>query len=476
MSGLLKSRRVLLAALAGTVSLTVAHAPANADTLWDAMIAAYNGNPTLRAQRAQLRATDENAAQARAAGRFNVNASGNYQWALQQSEAPGIAAEDTQFGFATPPTDNTLETGTYTGSVTVEQPIFQGFRTWNSIRAADAQVRAGRATLVEVEQNVLLAAVTAYMDVMRDLEVVTLGENNVQVLERQLQAARDRFEVGEITRTDVAQAEARLSGAQANLITNRAALEASRAAYARTIGTSPGTLEAAPALPALPVTLDEAYGFALDSNPTLVAAREAEVASRRDVSVQKGALLPSLSARLNYTYSEEPLLRDSINEGRTATAQLTVPLYQGGATYSRIRQAKENNSADRIRIVETRRQVDEAVTNGWEALQSARARIEAAEQQVRANEIAYEGVEQEAQVGSRTTLDVLDAEQELLDSRVALVRSQRDEYVAAYQLLSAVGGLTAETLGLNVAAYDPEQNYRRVKRKYFGAGVVSDGE
>jgi len=301
--------------------------------------------------------------------------------------------------------------------------------------------------------------------------VLRLQRNNVQVLEHQLRAAKDRFEVGEVTRTDVAQSEARLSGSKSNLIRAEAALISSRAFYERVVGHAPGSLEQVPPLPALPQSEAEALQLAIAANPALESARHAERAAGNAVTVAKGGLLPSFSFDATYEEAEGP---SSTTESSTTTrllGTLTIPLYQSGAQYSAIREAKHLESQSRLQTVDTLRQVQEAVRNAWEQLRATRAEIDSNKEQVRANEIALDGVRQEAQVGSRTTLDVLDAEQELLDSQVSLVGAERDEYVAGYSLLSSVGQLGAGDLGLSVRHYDPSENYNDVKYQFIGWGT-----
>ncbi len=435
----------------------------NAESLTDALIAAYNGNPTLLAERARLRATDEGTNQARAGWRPTVTLSGTATRSINRRQSASLGDIVTF-----PPTTTETDVNSYSSSVTVSQPLFRGFQTLNAKRGADARIRAGRASLWSTEQQVLLDTVTAYSDVIRDEATVQLNSNNVQVLGRQLEASQDRFRVGEITRTDVAQSEARLSLAKSNKTRSEATLAESRARYGVTVGQAPGTLDPLPSLPALPSSLDEAVNMALENNPSLIGAKESEDAAKHDVSQAKGGLLPSveLSGQVN---AGEDFNRDQFqNTGSSVSTTVTIPLYQGGAQYSRIRQAKHTHSATRLQTSLAQRQAVQAATNAWENLKAARAAIISDREQVRANEIAYEGVRQEAQVGSRTTLDVLDAEQELLDAQVALVRTERDEYVAAYQLLAATGQLTAENLGLAVDLYDPIKNYKDVRNKLIG--------
>lgn len=461
-------RKVLLAGVS-VAALAGFAGPAWAESLTDALAAAYTSNPTLQAARAELRATDENVAQALSNWRPSVTATGTGQFTSTESDL----SVGTGAGFGTIASSQDDRTS-YTGAVTVQQNIYRGGRTVAQTSQAKAQVAAGRAQLTGTEQDVLLAAVTAYMDVLRDAATVELNANNVAVLERQLQASQDRFDVGEITRTDVAQSEARLSRSRSLLIQAEAQLTNSRAAYERIIGAAPGTLDATPPLPALPGTEAEALDTALRTNPTLVAARFAEEASRHAIRNAKGSLLPTLTVQGEYGYSDKPSASVQNTESATVTGRLTVPLYQSGAVYSQVRQAKQLNSQSRLQIAEAARQVEESVASAWEAYRAANSQIESDREQVRANEIALDGVQQEAQVGSRTTLDVLDAEQELLDSRVALVTSERDAYVAAYRLLAATGYLTAERLGLPVELYDPAGNYERVHDKWFGFGVTDE--
>ncbi|MCP5432749.1 MAG: TolC family outer membrane protein [Alphaproteobacteria bacterium] len=458
-----------------TALASVPAAPAGAESLQDALIAAYTSNPTLEAQRASQMATDEGFRQALAGWLPSVTVGASYT-ASDTNVAPagGSASTFTRGGAE----DSTSV------AITGTQNLFTGFRTYYGLRQAQDTIEAGRAQLTGVEQTVLFQTVSSYLDVQRDEQVVALRKNNVDVLSRQLDAANDRFRVGEITRTDVAQAQARLELARSNLIQAEAQLTSSRQAYERVVGRMPETLEPPPALPPLPETEEAATATALDRNPNLVAARETEQASRRQVAISKGVLLPTVSlqarsARSDITESDSlnedpsavPFRPETQSHSDSLTLQLSMPIYQGGTNYSRIRQSQALNSRDRLRIAETQRSVEESVANAWESLRSARGRIASTSEQVRANEIAYEGVQQEALVGSRTTLDVLDAEQELLDSRVSLVQAKRDEYVAAFNLLSVTGQLTAKDLSLPVDLYDPRENYWAVR--FAPAGFFS---
>lgn len=424
--------------------------------LTTALAETYLSNPTLVAQRANLRATDELVSQAVSGWRPTLQFTGSFGSTQSRSFAPFQVAENNARPIQ--------------GAISGTQPVFDGGRIWNRTRQAKAQVESARATLVQTEQQVLLDTVTAYMDVVRDRAVVELSVNNVGVLQRQLEAANARFEFGEITRTDVSQAEARLSRAESNLIQSEAALTASSAAFERVIGLPPGDLIAPPVLPNIPDTEQQALAIALDNNPSVQSAEANRKAAERAVAVAKGALLPRLDVRATASHIEDfqSAFSGSQSSSLQVTGNVTVPLYQGGAEYSQIRESKDRLSEARLRIAETRRQIEEQVAVAWEQLRSSQATIVASRQEVRANEIAFEGVTQEAQVGARTTLDVLDAEQELLDARVTLVRAQRDAYVAGFALLSAIGQLTAQGLELPVAIYRPETHYENVDGRWFG--------
>lgn len=445
-------RKVLLMASA---MLAFAQSPVHAEALREALAQAYNSNPDLAARRAALRATDETVAEAVSGYRPTVGA----QASIERNENGNGIADET--GKA--------------ASATITQPLFRGFRTVNSVRSADSQVLAERERLRTSETQVLLDAVTAYMNVVRDEAVLRLNQNQVEVLQRQLQANRDRFEVGELTRTDVAQSEARLSQAISNRTAAEGALTASREAYRRVVGQLPGTLEATPEMPPLPADADEAISVALKESPVLLAARYNEQAQRYAVDVAKGAVLPSADASLGVSWRDSErsnVFPGSINGSEQTSASigatLRVPLYQAGGEYAAVRRQQQIRSQRLLEIASAERQVTEDTRTAWEQLRTARSTIESAAEAVRASEIALEGVTQEQLVGSRTILDVLDAQQELLNARVTLVRAQRDQYVAAYTLFGAMGRLNAKDLGLAVDIYDPVQHYSKTKGRLFG--------
>lgn len=457
-------RNVLLGGVA-LAALVGATAGSRAETLQDALIAAYLNNPTLAAQRAALRATDEGVATAIAGWRPTVRLTGT----AGRSEVDTQATRET---VITPKSRN----------IELTQNFYQGGRTQSAIDQAEANVKAGRATLSTTEQTVLLAAVTAYMDVLRDEAVLELRRNNEQVLRRQLEATRDRFRVGEITRTDVAQAEARLERAVSDRVQADGNLTSSRATYKRVVGESPTKLEQPQALADLPGSQEEAVAVATAENPSVLSAVFTEDAAKYAIKTAEGTILPTLGFTATWSRTDDASQtsqtaardRPAFNQTNSFLFTLTVPLYQSGSEWSSIRSAKQTASQRRIQVDEAKRSTIETTTRAWEALTTQRAVIVSRSQQVKASELALEGVREEANVGSRTTLDVLDSEQELLDARVALVTAKRDEYVASFTLKSAIGRLTAQGLTLPVQHYDPTRNYKGVRDAWFGGKIEGE--
>lgn len=421
------------------LAASVSPGAARAQTLEEALTMAYRSNPTIGAERARQQATKELKAQAWAGALPQVQASASY---VENDDDQTI--NNASFGGAgvTPRSFN-LETKT--AQISGEQPIFTGLRNFNAIRAAKARVKAGDAELALVEQDVLQRAAQAYFDVMRDMKVYEATKNNVDVLLRQKREAELRFEVGEVTKTDVAQADARLAQSRAQLTTAQARLAVSRASFAEIIGEAPATLEADPALPPAPVSLDEAQSIASQGSPAIIRAKMAEEASRRNVAVAKGAFSPTVSLTATYQYAEEPSSFVIKDEQFAYGVRATAPIFLGGLNVSRVREANALHDADRRRIEEAERRATAAVTSAWEQLSAARANIVSATSQVEANSIALTGVRREAQLGVRTTLDVLDAEQEYLNAEVALANAERDARTATFQLLAAMGVLGPDT-------------------------------
>jgi outer membrane protein len=425
---------------------------ARADTLAGAFAAAYETNPTLEIARAALRAADEAIPTARAGLRPNVTAT--VSSALNHTSINGPVPSSA----AAPRSAN----------LTFQQVFFNGGQTRNAIESATSTVHSGRAQLVSTEQVVLLGVVTAYMDLRRDQQFVTLAQNNVRLIREQLRAARDRFAVGEVTKTDVSQAAARLAQAEAALAAQEGQLARAVQAYRRVVGVLPGVLEDPPLLPPLPQSSQAAVDEALSNHPDLQAAQFNEASARSDIKSAIGALLPTLAVNGSVTYA---LDTGGISEGTTTSVlqlQATVPLYQGGAEYSEIRRTREVQSQRMAEIHDSARDIQQDVENGWSDLQVARVAIRAGRQQVAAARLAFDGVKEEAKLGARTTIDVLDAEQELLDARTDLVTALRDEYVAGYTLLSTIRRLTARDLNLDVGHYDPATHFNEVSDKAFG--------
>ncbi len=445
---------VLIVLLAGFAIL--APSAGHAQNLLEALALAYSNNPTLQAQRARLRSVDEGVPQALSGWRPDVRFTTEVgKLRRRTNNTGGFGSGDDSRSF-------------YSGGFRVTQNVYAGGTTEAEIKQAKHEVSAERARLMTTEQGVLLDGVKAYMDVFREEAVLRLNINNEQVLSRQLQATRDRFNVGEVTRTDVAQAESRLARATAERIQAEGDLEVSRAFFEQIVGAKP-TVVPNPGYPAvLPAEIDEAVSLARDGNPAVISAIFDERAARAFMEATKGELLPSVDLVGDASRSRNEGAPDRTVDDITVTAELTVPLYQQGAVSSRIREAIQLASESQLQVEEARRAAIEDAKSGFEQLLTARASIQSREAEVRAAKIALEGVEQEAAVGSRTVLDVLDAEQELLDAQVSLVLDQRDAIVTSYELLAAVGRLTARELGLPVDLYDQKTHYLKVRDKLWG--------
>ncbi len=444
-------RRWALAAV--STALALLPMAAGAQGLNEALKLAYESSPALAAERAGLRAAEERVNQAGSSRRPRVVAEGS---GVLQDVSPG-----------TPNQSDSL----VSASIGVDQTLYGGGRDNALIGQRDAEVRAARARLAAVEQSVLLDVVRAYTRVVHDRAVVDLNRSNKRVIERRLEATRDRFRVGELTRTDVAQAESRLSAAAAQLARADRSLVQARSAFLRTVGVAPGGLGEVEPLAVLPASAAAAAAQAREGNFDLLASEYAERAAQATVQERRGALRPTatLSAQAAHDRGWGRGERDS-NTLRL-TARVTVPLYQSGAAASRVREAKHERARRRGERNRVFRTVTDRAATAWEAVATARSEIRAFTDAVRAARIALEGVEQEAEVGSRTVLDVLDAEQELLNARVEVVRARRDLVVATYVLAEAVGRLTARDLGLDVPGDRSEERYRRVRNRWFGLSV-----
>ena len=438
------------AALAGAsaLALLAAAAPVGAETLADALALAYQTNPTLQQQRAQLRALDESVVQARAGYRPSADLGSSV--AVQNQGVNGEFNTTDSLGF----------------SANVLQSLYTGGRVTAGVRAAEADILSGREQLRSVENDLFQAVIQAYVDVRRDEEALAIRQDNVAVLRRQLDETGARFEVGEITRTDVAQSEARLAPSEALLAQAQAQLATSRASYAAVVGQAPGTLAPEPVLASIPPAIQQAFDVAESNNPALRAAAYAEQASAARVAAARADTRPSVQLRGSADYDRE-LTNTDLGEyaaGVGATVGLSYPLFTGGLTTSRIRQARERNNAARIQIETQRRSVLQRVSQAWNQMQASRAGLVSNEEQVRAAAVAFEGVRAEQQVGLRTTLDVLNAQQELRNAELALIQSRRDAYLAGAALLNAMGVLEASNLTPGVELYDPVQSFQRIRR------------
>jgi outer membrane protein len=459
--------RVLGAGLAG-LALGLAGAAASAQSLDEVLVQTYETNPRLQAQRAQLRSIDEQVSQAFARYRPNVAVVGSTeasQTELFDVEGAGAVAGG---GGGTADISNTLLTNQV--RLNLNQNIYEGGGTVARIDGAVKQVGEQRAVLQSVEQEVFLDAVTAYTDVVAAERVVQLAINNEQRLERQREATVDRFEVGEVTRTDVAQAEARLAGAVADRIAAEGELAQAVARFEAVVGFRPDELTTRFAELAGPASLVTAQARA-EKNPGLTAAEFAVDVALADVRVAQADLLPTVDLEGSVGYIDEPSDTIASQADARIAATVTIPLYQTGAEYSRVRQQKQVVDQRRRELDDTRREVTRNVTEAWEGLQTASAAARSFEEQVRANDIALEGVRTEAQVGARTVLDVLDAEQELFESEVDLVDARATEVVALYTLQAAMGELTAEALDLGVEIYAPDAHFRTVRTQAFGTAA-----
>ena len=449
-------------AYALSVGFAVAFGAANAqaETMSGALAKAYLNNPDLNVQRAGTRIANEGVSRAQSGYRPNVNLTADLGLQHLETGQPGRAATTTYpRGFG----------------VQVQQNLFDGFRTRNTVRRSESIVFQTREQLRLVEQNVLANGAASYMNVLRDTAILNLRENNIKVLEQQLQQTRDRFEVGEVTRTDVAQAEAALAQGRSEALLAQTNLRNSLAVYEQIIGVAPRRLSPArPLQGMLPRSREQALQQALADHPAIVAALHTADAASLAVRVAEGALYPTLnvvgSVQRRYDSGNQPGTRSTQS---SIIGQLNVPIYQGGANYANIRQAKEEYGQARLVVDVQRAQVRAALVSAWGIWQSSQQVIRAREAAVRAAEIALAGVREEANVGQRTTFDVLNAQQILLNARVDLVAAQRDRVVASYALKAAVGQLSAPNLRLNVPFYDATVHFDQVKNKPWGVRTPS---
>jgi outer membrane protein len=459
-----------LAAAILTATALAATVPdkAAAETLQSALAKAYQGNPQLNAQRTIVRQNDEGVTQALSGYRptLSANASVGRQYVNTTQIFPAIPGTALTQAIALPLTGTNTVTSV---GVTGNQTLFNGQQTANRVRSAESQVSAARETLRVMEESVLLAAATAYMDVSRDTANLEVQQKNVRVLQRTLKDTRNRFDAGQVTSTDVAQSEAQLAAGEASLHAAESTLMTTRANYRRIIGVEAANLAAAAPVDRLsPSTLNAAVAAGLVENPSVTAALYGVDVAQLQVKIAEGALWPTIALQGNIQQQRFPnILTQSLF---TATGQLnlSIPIYQGGAEYSAIRLDKENVGQQRLNVDQVRDQTRANVVQAWGQSQAAKAQVEAAIRQNDAAERALDGVRNEAQAGQRTTLDVLNAEQALVNARVALIVAQHDRVVASYSLLSAVGRLSARDLRLPVEIYDPSVHYHQVRDAWIG--------
>lgn len=458
----MRARILAVAGLALAGACICSHA--DADTLEWALAQAYQNNPSLNAQRALVRATDEHVPQALSGYRPTLSATANAGFNYANSLTPPFAAA------------NGVSVGQTAGDyfsrgfgATATQTLFNGLQTANRVRQAESQVEAARETLRVMEQQVLLDAATAYMNVLRDHAILDFDRFNVIALTKELKVVRDNYVTGALPSTDVAQAESRLAGARASLLGAQANYVTSLANYRRVIGVDAGKL--APGAPIdryLPKTLTQAIAQGEVQNPSVLAAMYGVDGAALAVKISEGSLYPNLAVSAGATRAFDPAFGIDKETLASIVGQLIVPVYQGGSEYSLIRQSKETLGQQRLSIDVNRDQARATVMQSWGQIETAKAQIEAAASQVNGAEVALNGVRDEALNGQRTTIDVLNAQQELVNARIALITAQHDRVVSSYALLAAVGELSMQTLGLNVAVYDPGVHYHQVRDAWTG--------
>jgi outer membrane protein len=457
--------RAFFAAAIGLTSALAPLASASAQSLEQALARAYAANPTLNAQRASVRAVDEQVPQALSGYRPIISATGDVGVNRSTTVTP---VQQSILG----PSGGVERTTTYPRGygITAQQNLFDGFRTYNSVRSAESNILGAREQLRNTEQNVLFDAAQAYMDVLRDYAILDVRRNNVEVLGEELRAARERFQVGEVTRTDTAQSEARLEEARFAVSQAEAQLNTSRATYRQVVGEEIGRPRAARSVDRLlPKSLGAAIGLSQAQHPAILAAFHGVDAATLQIRVVEADLYPQvgLEAAFQRRFAESQGQISRVTTG-SLVGRITIPIYQGGLPSSQVRQAKETAGQRRLEADVSRDQVRQAVVSAWGTVQSTTAQITSAQAQIQASQTALNGVREENKVGQRTTLDVLNAQQELLNARVALIQAQHDRVVGVYALLSAVGWLTADRLGLKVNRYDPNVHYEQVRDKWIG--------
>lgn len=442
---------------------------AHAQSLNDTLASAYRSNPILNAARANARAVDESVPSAKAG---TGSTAGGFRPRVSASADAGATSLDSR----TPPGSHRHSELFPAGvGISINQTLYNGGRTTNAVSAAESQVLGARETLRNAEQTTMLDAVTAYMNVFRDTALFGVRENNVTVLNEQVRQTQDRFKVGEVTRTDVAISESRLAGARSDLALSQSTLRGSIARFKQVAGIEPKKLSPVQPVAAarLPKSQADAVSRALRDHPSIAAALHGVDVQLLNVKVIEGELLPTVSVTGSLSRRYDTNTNQDRRNSASVIGSLAVPIYDGGSAYARTRQAKETLGERRLLVDSARDQVIAGVISSWALLEATKFQIEGAAAQIAASEIALNGIREEARVGQRTTLDVLNAQQELLNARVAQITAQRDRVVASYSLLSTTGQLSSRTLGLKIANYDPKTHYEQVRDKWTGLRTPS---
>jgi len=456
------------------IALALAPAAGRAETLADAIALAYQSNPTLQAQRAQQRELDETYVQARVGWRPTASATGQTYWSRtdlgKEYGAAGEIVSNGTGGYAQVPSGGSYQENYGQGQLSVTQPLYTGGKTAATVKAAEATVLAGRETLRTVEAQIILAVVTAYEDVRLNQQILGIRTDNAGVLRSQLAETQAKFDVGQVTRTDVAQAQAQLASANALLAVAKANLQISRANYAAVVGQNPGELAAEPVLPGLPGTVDQAFDIADSDNSALRQAQLTEQSSRAKVVEAKAANRPTVAATagVGYLGALQPFGTQDFDRTISGQVTFTQPIFTGGVNSSLIRQAMEQNTSDRIGIEGARRTVVQTVAQAWNTMVGDQASVASNEEQVRAAQVAFEGIREQYRVGLSTTQDVLLQQTSLENAQLVLVQARHDAYVAQAALLQAMGRLEARALVTGAPLYDPAKSFNRVKN----AGAV----
>jgi outer membrane protein len=441
-------------------ALVLFSAPARAEThtLEQALVLAYQHDPGLQAQRAKLRATDEQVSQALS----------NYRPSIDATDQVGKTTQHVAENPFIPTSSNLTPRD---AGLTITQPVFRGFRTTASVDSAKATVKAGRATLQQAEEQLLLDAAKAYVDVLQAQDLVQITRKNETDLQTQLEATQDRFRIGELKKTDVSQAQSRLKAAMVARLQAEGDLANKRLTFARLTGEMPGTLQAPLLALDRPQDAEEAAALAEEHNPAVIAAQYTQEAASADVTTAKGSLLPEVNLVGSATRNQDQTVTlPQRQSSLTALVSVTIPLYRSGTDYSKTRAALDTETQRRLEYDDARNKAREGASNAWQTLVTARAAIAGDQEAEEATEQALVGVKEEAKIGTRTTLDVLNAEQELLNARVNLVKARHEETVAILQVKAAIGDLTAEALRLPVDLYNPVTHYDNARNRWIGFG------